>query len=1726
VRKKLFVAIFCIVSYALFAQQGKDGSPTITTSVEVNEYTYLTANAIAGSTTITVASSTLNAHGRFSGNLVAGDLIMIIQMQGVTLNGYIGTQYDNVGLPSDSSWGSIVNYNNCGNYEFAEVSAVPSGTAITLDCPLQYNYIDTGRVQVVRIPRYSSLTINSGGNITGDPWDSLDGGIVAMEVEFNTIINSGGSINADSIGFRGGSLKGQDSIGWNVGWFSSTFQTLGKEKGEGIGGYEWKYNYNGGKEGMGAPGNGGGGGNVQNGGGGGGANGGIVANYINGFGNPDVSTANYRTAWALEFTWMPTFTSSGGGRGGYSYSGNNANPLTDPPGNTTEWGGDWRRNVGGRGGRPLDYSTGKIFMAGGGGAGDQNDNYGGHGGKGGGIVYLLSYGTISGAGQIIANGENGENTPDPIVGAGHASGIDAAGGGGGGGTIIVNSVGNISGISLTAEGGLGGNQVMNWDVSTDPEAEGPGGGGGGGYIATSNAGLTETTTGGANGTTNAIPMTNFPPNGATIGASITNFYITAVNDTICSGQTATLNATLNGTIPSGTTIEWYTASTGGTAIATGSTYTTPPLTATTTFYVGSCPGTYRVAVTVVISGSSSVSVGPDKTICKGTTDTLKASGGTAYSWTPTTRLSNANIADPIATPTITTTYSVSISTPCGNVEDSIKITVSAVPTPTITASNNPVCPNVSTTLSVSGGTSYTWSNSSTTSSISVSAASTTIYSVIVSNGACAIDTNITLTVNTSPTVTVNPPDPSICTNDNVTLNGVGATTYIWTPTTGLSCTSCVSTVATPTATTTYTVIGSNSSGCADTNTVVVTVNTKPIVNITPPTPTICTGGNVAFIASGANTYVWNPTTNLTCNTCFNPTATPTITTTYTVIGTGTGGCTDTTTVIVTVANTLTATITPPNDSVCAGSFITLTAGGGSTYLWSNGATTAAISVNPLMDTTFSVVVSSSGCKDSTAEAVSVLAVPVVGAGNNDSICNGSSTLLTASGASSYTWKPTAGLSCTGCQSPTATPSVTTTYTLTGSNASGCKDSSFVTVIVASPVIASISPPTVPPICAGDSVVLTGGGGGTYSWSNGATTSAITVKPTSLTVYKVVVSVGSCKDSMSVSVAVNPLPTVTISPDTGICSGNSVTLTATGGGTYLWNNSSSSTTSSITVNPSTTTNYTAAVTTSGCTKDTSVTVTVTSTQTVTISPPSLSSCYGTTDTLTVSGTGPYSWSNGSTSNTIVVNPGETNIYTVIVGPAGCTASAVDTVTVKSLPTITITPDTAICTGNSVTLTVTGGGTYLWNNSSSSTTGSISVAPSTTSTYTAQVTLEGCSKDTSVTVTVTSTQTVTITPNNVVSCFGTADTLTVSGTGPYSWSNGATTNNIIVNPASSGSYSVTVGPAGCSTSAKDSVKVKPLPSITLQGLQVVCSGGNTTLIATGGGTYLWSPGSETNSEITIAVATTTVYTLVVTKNGCSAEDTMQVTVLPLPTPSVNGPFTLCKGESASLAASGGDIYYWSPPGSLNDSAVSNPKATPASTTVYTVTMFDSAGCNARDSIKVIVLQATGSACCTNTITPGSSQPLSVTGAGSGSTYNWEPSENLSCSNCSDPTATPTITTWYKVTITDSIGCTTIDSILITVEAEKPECGNIFVPTAFSPDVTVNNILYVRGDCAASMEFDVFDRWGNKIFISNNINKGWDGNYNGQPMNMGTYVYYLTVTLMDGTTINKKGNITLVR
>ena len=606
----LLFSLFISLFYS--AQKGKNGDFSINSLTIVNEYSILTSDANTNDIQLTISETTLNTNNRFPSVLSKGDLILIIQHQGVTIDAHAEpwTGDQTYGLPRDSEWGQILNYNNCGNYEYAEIKSVNSSAQISLICGLKNNYTATGKVQIVRIPRYKSLTVSN--TITADSWNGSKGGILAIEVQGDLTINAGGFINTNGLGFRGGvanlvsSINGSDD-------FASKFPTHGGMKGESLAGYDDDYLPYGGQYGKAAPANAGGGSAAHNAGGGGGANGGDVNNWINGVGIPN---STYNTAWALETPSISGVISSGGGKGGYTFSANDENANTTPPGDGS-WGSDDRRQQGGFGGRPLDYSTGKIFFGGGGGSGDRNDseNEGGSGGNAGGIILIKAYGDILGTGTITSNGENGENifTNNPPLTS--YAGNDGAGGGGAGGTIIINntSTSSISNLIILGNGGNGGNQILEsgaFYFFSITEAEGPGGGAGGGYISIPLNSATITTLGGANGTTNSSGLTEFPPNGATSGhegintSSSSIIALTSENDTVCLGQSGSLTALTDVALPNNHSIIWYDENM--TMIATGINFTTGPINNDTTFYVGICPGNGLVEVQVIIGASFTV----------------------------------------------------------------------------------------------------------------------------------------------------------------------------------------------------------------------------------------------------------------------------------------------------------------------------------------------------------------------------------------------------------------------------------------------------------------------------------------------------------------------------------------------------------------------------------------------------------------------------------------------------------------------------------------------------------------------------------------------------------------------------------------------------------------------------------------------------------------------------------------------------------------------------------------------------------------------------------------------------------------------------------------------------------------------------------------------------------------------------------------------------------------
>ncbi|MBL0213438.1 MAG: OmpA family protein [Myxococcales bacterium] len=478
---------------------GQTGALSITTAnTIVNQYGVLAANAAAGALSITVTNiNDFTATAPFTTGLAAGDLVMLYQPQGTTID-----------ATDTVAYGSVTALGGAGTYELVHVASVV-GATINLEAGcsgLRFAYTTAGATQVIRVPQATTLTISGAGSLTARTWDGARGGVLAVHAQASATVGGAG-IDVTGRGFRGGAADDVTTNPPGTTTIRSASNASGGEKGESIAGYQGRYDtaFNG-RFGRGAPANGGGGGDAHNAGGGGGANGdnarpwtgaGVMDNAVTG-----------SAAWTVD----PDFAangnaltnSSGGGRGGYTFSGADQNALTVGPG-TASWGGDNRRNVGGLGGRPLAaIATSRVFLGGGGGAGDGNNTAAGAGGAGGGLVLLVAP-TVSGTGSITANGAPGVNSA-------HDPG-DAPGGGGAGGSVIVQAT-SLSGVAIHADGGVGGNQTL----SANLEAEGPGGGGGGGFVATSGGAVTATVVGSLGGTANRPTVTEFPSNGATRGA--------------------------------------------------------------------------------------------------------------------------------------------------------------------------------------------------------------------------------------------------------------------------------------------------------------------------------------------------------------------------------------------------------------------------------------------------------------------------------------------------------------------------------------------------------------------------------------------------------------------------------------------------------------------------------------------------------------------------------------------------------------------------------------------------------------------------------------------------------------------------------------------------------------------------------------------------------------------------------------------------------------------------------------------------------------------------------------------------------------------------------------------------------------------------------------------------------------------------------------------------------
>ncbi|MES2568101.1 MAG: T9SS type A sorting domain-containing protein [Bacteroidota bacterium] len=1107
----------------------------------------------------------------------------------------------------------------------------------------------------------------------------------------------------------------------------------------------------------------------------------------------------------------------------------------------------------------------------------------------------------------------------------------------------------------------------------------------------------------------------------------------ASSATFCTGGNVVLTGNSGGTWSNASTASSITVSSAGTYYVTNTTM---------------CGSTNSNSISVVVNPLPTVAVNSG-TICRGGSITLTASGASTYSWAPGASLSSTSGTTVSASPTVSTIYTVTGTSAAGCVKTATS-SVTVVQTPTISVNSTSLCAGTSKTLTATGAVTYTWSPPSGLSgvngfSVIANPTITTTYTISGTNaGGCTNTTVATVTVVPNPTVSVS--SGTICSGNSTTLTATGATTFSWSPSTGINSTTSASVVANPTLTTTYTISGTTD-GCVHTTTTTLTVNPLPTATISASgSTTFCQGDSVILTASPGASYLWS-TTATTQSISVSTSGT------YSVVVTDANGCFASSAAATVVVNPL-PPVSVNSGTICSGNSIALNVSGADTYSWSPGTgldntTGANVIASPSITTIYTATgtISMTGCSASTTATVTVYPIPVLSI-NSSTICAGSSATLMVNGATTYSWEPGASLSATSGATVMANPTITTIYTVSGST-DGCTGVETATVVVNPLPTATISASGPIVFCQGDSVILTSSIGTNYVWSNGAFTQSISVLNSGDYSVTVTDANGCSATSAVSSVTVNPLPVIIVN-DGFVCSGDSVALIAMGASTYSWSPDTglnATTGATVIAKPSGTMVYTVTGTnTDGCLSTSTSTVTVAPTISLTVNSASL--CIGSSTSLTATGANTYSWSpstglDATSGSMVMANPTVTTIYT-ITGTAGtCSISTTATVTVNALPVVSINVGgpTTFCDGDSVTLTASAGISYAWSNSA--TTQSISVMVQ--GNYSVTVTdANGCSATSSVVaVTVNPLPTASITGNSSTTfCQGDSVTLVSSLGTSYLWSTSAITQSITV--YSGGNYSVTVtGANGCmATSSVTTVVVNPLPTATISvsGSLVFCQGDSVILTSSIGTSYLWSNGAITQS---ISVLNSGDYSVTVTDaNGCSATSAaISATVNVLPVVTVNDGF-VCSGDSVTLTATGASTYSWSPAVSLNATTGATVIAKPSGTTVYTVTGTNTDGCLSTSTSTVTVAPTISLTVNSASLCIGSSTSLTATGA---NTYSWSPSTGLDATSGSMVMANPTVTTIYTITGTAGT-CSISTTATVTVNALPVVSINVGGPTTF--------------------------------------------------------------------------------
>ena len=1094
----------------------------------------------------------------------------------------------------------------------------------------------------------------------------------------------------------------------------------------------------------------------------------------------------------------------------------------------------------------------------------------------------------------------------------------------------------------------------------------------------------------------------------------------------------------------------------------------------------------------------------DLVICENDTVTINSPVTTNnYLWSPNTFIDNNTTASPSFNPITTTTYNFTGTNSFGCfVKDTFQITVNDLPT--VNAGNDQdICEGDSITLNASGNAAtFNWDNNIIDGQIfQVNNTTNYILTGTSLNGCNNTDT-VLINALTSPSTNAGN-DINLCINDSVQLQASGADTYLWSPNIFLSADNISNPWATPTAQTTYLLTGTLTNGCVKVDTLNIDVNPLPTLSTSNDT-TICEGDTIQIEAFGGNLYSWINTNSISNGNISNPQVWPDSTTTFKVLASDTNTCLDTAEITITVNPK--PTIDAGNDQdICFGDSTSLNASGSSiSYIWSNGLPDGT---QFEITTTLDYIVTGTdinSCSNSDTVAINVLDLPLIDAGQDETICLGDSVQLLATGGISYQWSPNTDINNNNISNPVVFPSGLTNYIVIGTDTNNCINSDTLTVNINElPTIVTSNDTS---ICYGDSIIISAFGGVSYQWLNSDSINNVNISnpeiwPTNTSTYSVIVTgSNNCIDTSEINIQVNNLPILNAGIDQAICKGDTAQINVTGAINYQWSpniNISSTISNTIEAWPQDTIIYVVTgIDANFCSNSDTVNINVWNLPNADAGT-DLWICPGGSVNLSASGGVQYLWAPDSTLTVNNISnpsasPVDDETYTVTVTDLNNCINY-DTLFLKvnpNVPTDAGEDTLTICGSTSVTLggnpTSPSGSNFLWTSISpltGSNTSNPIAQPIVPSWFIVETTNDTCTGIDSVYVDFFG-DVIGNSSNDTSICYGESTSLNASGGSSYSWlpltnSLGDTilindsSSNPTVSPLETTTFIVSIFDTnGCSIVDSTIINIKPLPTFDLGQDLYYCLYDSIELISPTDQnyTYSWSPNYSisniANYNPTVFSQIDTIYTLALTDTlSCTNYDSIGVIINSLPIVNINAADSICSGDSTLLTASGSALvtdYSWVPGPYVSNDSIYNPMATPITSTYYFVTATDTNNCSNVDSIFLNVLDLPLANAGNDTaICPGLT--LQLNGSG-GNVPEWDNALTLSNANIYNPVASPNSSTNYVLKVTDGFGCINFDTILVDVFANAvanagndiDTCANIPIQLLASGELAIYGMI----------------------------------------------------------------------